>query len=222
MKMATTVQEFRERLFNAKQLSRRRSAHDRFFEKLEHVQPPANSSSAGALSLGVLRVVAEMAEAEKAGVIGRFAITGGMAVTYHSEPVYTVDLDVLALIPCEGSLIELGPIYEFFKQRGATTSAEYLVMEGLKFQFIPAATPLELEGLNHAVIVNERGLSFLVIDLEYLIALKLAAGRNKDLLHIQILLDAPRRTIDFSRLEQILKSHELFIKWQQFRSRFAA
>ena len=149
-------------------------------------------------------------------VLGRFAVTDDMAVTYHSEPVYTVDLDVLAFIPCMGSLIDLGPIY------CATTSGEYLVMEGLKFQFIPAATRLESESLNHAVIANERSVSFLVVDLEYLIALKLAAGRNKDLLHIQIMLDAPRRTIDFSRLEQLLKSHELYIKWQQFRERFGS
>ena len=162
-----------------------------------------------------------MAEAEKAGVIGKYAITGGMAVTYHSEPVYTLDLDVLAFIPSGGGLIDLGPIYEFFRRHGAITSCEYLEMEGLKFQFIPAATALESGSLKDAVTVSEGGVSFQVVDLEYLIALKLAAGRNKDLLHIQILLDAPRRPIDFTRLEQILKTHDLFNKWLQFRSRFA-
>src|SRR5438552_965519 len=54
--MVTTVQQFRERLFNAKQSSRRQSASDPFFEKLEHVQPPGGSFSQGALSSAVLRV----------------------------------------------------------------------------------------------------------------------------------------------------------------------
>src|SRR5262249_16184492 len=148
----------------------------------------------------VRRVLGAMAEAEKAGIIGNFAITGGMAITYHSEPVYTLDLDVLAFIPCTSGLINLGPIYEFFKARGAATSGQYLLIDGLKFQFIPAATPLESESLECAITATEAEGAFRVIDLEYLIALKLAAGRNKDLLHIQILLDAPRRPVDFSRL----------------------
>jgi len=219
--MPTTVQEFRERLFNAKQADRQKSAHQPFFEKLEKIDPLAASPSPVPLSLASLKVLAAMADAEHASIIGKFAITGEMAVTYHSEPIYTVDLDVPAFIPTVSSLIDLGPIYEFFKARGASTAGEYLLMEGLKFQFIPAATPLEMESLNNAVQVSEPGVSFRVVDVEYLIALKLAAGRNKDLLHIQILLDAPRRAINFSRLEKILKSHKLFAKWEQFRSRFA-
>lgn len=163
-----------------------------------------------------------MAEAEKAAVIGKFAVTGGMAITYHSEPVYTLDPDVLALIPSSGGLIDLGPIYEFFKKRGAATSGEYLLIDGLKFQFIPAATPLESESLDCAITASEQEDSFRVIDIEYLIGLKLAAGRTKDLLHVQVLLDAPRRAIDFSRLEKILKSHDLFARWEQFRSRFSS
>ena len=120
--MATTVQEFRERRFNAKESERRRSALEPFLQKLAHIQPPADSTSPARLSLAVLRVISVMTEAEKEGVI----------------------------------------------------------------------------------------------------ALKLAAGRNKDLLHIQIILDAPRRPIDFSRLEQILKAHELLKKWEKFRSAFSS
>src|SRR5205807_9435466 len=98
--MPTTVQEFRERLFNAKQSSRRQMAGAPFFEKLDHVQFPADAPSPARLSQSVLSVVGAMAEAESAGLIGTFAITGGMAVTYHSEPVYTADLNVLAFIRC--------------------------------------------------------------------------------------------------------------------------
>jgi hypothetical protein len=220
--METTVQQFRERLFNAKRADRQRSASDPFFEKLEHVKPPSDSSSMTALPSSVRRVLGAMAEAEKAAVIGGFAITGGMAITYHSEPVYTLDLDVLAFIPGKGGLINLGPIYDFFSARGAAASGEYLLIDGLKFQFIPAATPLESESLHSAITATEQDSSFRIIDLEYLIALKLAAGRNKDLLHIQILLDAPRRPVDFSRLEKILKTHDLSDKWHQFRSRFTS
>ncbi len=220
--MTTTVQEFRERLFNAKESERRRSACASFFEKLAHIHPPADSPAPATLSLAVLKVIEAMAEAERSGVIGKFAITGGMGVTYHSEPVYTADPDVLAFIPCAGGLIDLGPIYESFRQRGAAAPGEYLVLDGLKFQFIPAATPLESESLSSAVQATERGVSFLVVDIEYLVALKLCAGRAKGLLHIQIVRDAPRRPIDFPRLERILRAHQFSAKWEQFRSRFSS
>jgi len=219
--MATSVQEFRDRLFKAKRTDRQRCASEPFFEKLRQVLPPADSSLPLTLPSSVRRVLGAMAEAEKARVIGKFAITDGMAITYHSEPVYTLDLDVLAFIPSSGGLIDLGPIYEFFKGRGAATSGEYLLIDGLKFQFIPAATPLESESLECAITATETEGSFRIIDLEHLIALKLAAGRSKDLLHIQILLDAPRRPVDLPRLEQILKTHALFDKWLKFRSRFS-
>jgi hypothetical protein len=220
--MGMTVQQYRERLFKSKESSRLQSAREPFWDKLEQLQALHEAPSEGRLSRGVLRIVSVMKEAEKGGLIGEFAITGGMAVTYHSEPIYTVDLDVLAVIPGDGILIDLAPIFEFFKQRGASMSGEYLVMEGMKFQFIPAATSLEAESLRQAVVANERAVSFRVVDLEHLIALKLTAGRNKDLLHIQILLDAPRRPIDFSRLEQILEAYGLFEKWRRFRDRFSS
>src|SRR5262245_1579648 len=131
--MATNIQEFRERLFNAKQSSRRQAAREPFFVKLDEVRGPEEGPSSAKLSQSVIRVVGAMTDAEKAKVVGRFAITGGMAVTYHSEPVYSDHPDVLAFIPCEGSLIDLGPIFNFFTQRGATTAGEYLVLENLKF-----------------------------------------------------------------------------------------
>ncbi len=53
-----------------------------------------------------------------AGVIERYALFGAVAQMRYTEPVATLDMDVLVSLPGGGGLALLGPIYEFCKARG--------------------------------------------------------------------------------------------------------
>jgi hypothetical protein len=149
-------------------------------------------------------------------IFERYALAGGLAVEYYGAPINTVDADFLVVFPeTAGGLLDPASIFEFFRRQGAVPIGEYLVLHGMKFQMIPANSPLDAEALQLASSVSEKAVPFFVVTIEHLIALKLRAGRYKDKLHINHLLDsgvAPDR----ATLSQILKRHNLEDRWRQF------
>jgi hypothetical protein len=166
----------------------------------------------------VLEVIELFNLAIREEVFNRYALAGGMAVEYYGAPINTVDADFLVMFPeTAGGLLDPSLFFEFFRRRGANAAGEYLVLQGLKFQMIPANRPLDTEALQEASVVSERGTQFFIITLEHLIALKLKAWRYKDRLHINHLLDSSV-TLDKAKLAPILERHDLVQRWKQFQA----
>jgi hypothetical protein len=214
-----TYQEIIERIADSKKAELVRAAKLPFLQKLE--LNAATSRSADYLSLSesfaepVLEVIKLFNLAIKQDVFDRYALAGGLAVEYYGAPINTVDADFLVVFPeAAGGLLDASVFYQFFQRQGAELSGEYLVFHGLKFQMIPANGELSAESLQMAIRVSEKGVPFVVVTVEHLMALKLSAWRYKDRLHINHLLDSSV-ALDKSKLEDILLRHNLQQRWQQ-------
>jgi hypothetical protein len=129
-----------------------------------------------------------------------------------------VDADFLVVFPerCSG-LLDPTSLYAFFEGKGAAHSGKYLVLQGMKFQMIPANSELDREALENAVSVSEHGTPFFIVAPEYLVALKLMAWRYKDRLHVSHLLDSGL-SLDQGRLTRILERQQLRDRWKQILS----
>src|SRR5881296_412218 len=99
----------------------------------------------------VLEVLRLFNQALKESVFERYALAGGLAVEYYGAPINTVDADFLVVFPeTTGGLLDPSSYIEFFRRHGAVATGEYLVLHGMKFQMIPANSPLDAEALQMA------------------------------------------------------------------------
>ena len=90
-------------------------------------------------------------ELEKEGILERYAIGGGIAALFYTEPVLTYDLDVFVFLPMTKSkLVMLSPIYDYLRSKGYQEHKEHIVIEGVPVQFIPAYNSLVEEALKEA------------------------------------------------------------------------
>jgi len=151
-------------------------------------------------------------------LVKAYAIGGAIAALKWVEPFFTRDLD-LFIVPSpalkKGELIVLTPIYDFLAALGYKEwRGQWLMVEGIPVEFIPAEG-LARESVENAVDVNFEGVGTRVITPEYLIALFLTAGRDKDRMKITLLLE--QTSVRSDVLNSILKKYRLEDKFTQFR-----
>jgi hypothetical protein len=151
------------------------------------------------------------------GIIKAYAIGGGIAATYYIEPMLTYDLDIF-FIPAKEGLDVLAPIYDYAKERGFSTQAESILIEGFPVQFIPAYNDLVREAVENATTLKYRDVEAKVVTAEYLAAIALQTGRAKDRERVIRLLD--EAVIDRTVLGRILGSFGLVDKFKKFEKQF--
>ena len=156
-------------------------------------------------------------EITRLGIIKAYAIGGGIAATYYIEPVLTYDLDIF-FIPAKEGLDLLAPIYDYARERGFSTQAESILIEGFPVQFIPAYNDLVREAVENAAILKYRDVKAKVVTAEYLAAIALQTGRGKDRERVIRLLD--EAVINRTVLGRILESFGLADKFKKFESQF--
>jgi hypothetical protein len=106
------------------------------------------------------------------GVVTEYAIAGGMAIVFWTEPTPTFDMDVLVVLPEDGGvLVSLDPIYRWAEARGYPAQDEHILVEELPTQFLPAPNALAFEAVAQARTVDYEGVPVRVVAPEYLIAL---------------------------------------------------
>lgn len=154
-----------------------------------------------------LRIIEEM---QRAGVIKRYAIGGGIAALYYAEPVLTYDLDVFFL-PIRQSLDILSPVYDFLKQRGHRPLREHVQIHGVPVQFIPAYNDLVEEAVREAVRCKHGAVETRVLRPEHLIAVGIQTGRPKD--RERVVLLVAQSTFSRRLLKAILRRHGLYEKF---------
>ena len=158
-------------------------------------------------------------ELKEKRLIKDYAIGGAIGVLKWVEPFFTRDLDIFIVPIAEAKeeLINLSPIYEYLKKKGCQWKGQWLIIEGTPVDFIPVDA-LEKEAVENARAAEFDGVGTKVITPEYLVAILLRAGRDKDMRKIEMLLEQAR--IDRERLDKILAQYgltEKFIKFNEAR-----
>lgn len=163
------------------------------------------------------KIFAVINQMEADGVIGRYAIGGAVGSIFWLEPITTKDVDVFVMLPTSmgGSLLTLGPIYEYLRARGYVPDGQFIIIEGWAVEFVPPGTPLVEEALAQAVERDVNGVATRVFTGEHLAAICLQVGRARD--HDRVMRFIEAGVLDAEVFEAILQRHELMVKWHQFQ-----
>jgi len=166
-----------------------------------------------------MKEVAELLNAMRAaGVISEYALFGAIAQMRYTEPVATLDADVLVAMPSSEGLDVLRPIYEFCAHRGYRPEGEAVRVGAWPVQFIPAFSPLTQEALEQAATADFEGVSLRVVGADYLAVIALSVGRAKDQARILGLLESA--TVGREQVARLAARHGLTEAWRRFESRF--
>ena len=161
------------------------------------------------------RTIEVLNELERDRVFSRYAIGGAMGAIFYTEPFLTFDLDVFVVLPhTVGGLLSLAPIYEALRARGCVEEKDCVLIEGVPVQFLPAYNSLVQEALEDAVETTYDGVLARVLRGEYLVAIALQTGREKDRERVRILRQQGQ--LDMRLLAEILKRHQLEERWQRW------
>ncbi len=163
------------------------------------------------------RVIVVLNELELRGYVRLYAIAGAVAVIFYTEPFFTEDVDILVTVPEERdkSLTPLQDIYSHLINKGYNAEDVYIRMEGNLVQFLVASDPLFREALEQSIEIPYGSTKTRVLTPEYLLAMMANAGRPKDFLKMNYLLEQ-KLDIDRNLLNDILRNHNLTEKWARF------
>jgi hypothetical protein len=153
-----------------------------------------------------------------ARVISNYALFGAIAQMRYTEPVSTLDADVLVALPPPMKLDLLKPIYEFCASRGYLAEGEAIRVGAWPVQFIPAFSPLTEEALEQAETTQFEDESVRVVGAGYLAVIALSVGRAKDYTRILGLLESG--SVSREQVAQLAARHGLTSAWSRFEARF--
>ena len=157
-------------------------------------------------------------EMQRAGVIRQYALFGAVAQMRYTEPVATLDADVLVAVPVADRLDALSGIYEFCAARGYRPEGEAIRVGAWPAQFVPAFSPLTQEAMEQAATADFEGVPFRVVRADHLAVIALSVGRAKDFTRILALLESGSASRE--SIGSLAARHSLADAWHRFESRF--
>ena len=152
-----------------------------------------------------------------AGIITNYALFGATAQMRYTEPVATLDADVLVSVQSPESLDLLSPLYAFCVEKGYRPEGEAVRVGEWPLQFIPAFSPLTKEAMERADTVDFEGVPMRVVRAEYLAVIALSVGRAKDLTRILALLES--KSVTHESIGELARRHGLGEAWIKFQKR---
>jgi len=166
-----------------------------------------------------MREVAQLLNEMRAeGAITEYALFGAVAQMRYTEPVATLDADVLVVLPSAEGLDVLAPIYEFCARKGYAPEGESVRVGAWPVQFVPVFSPLTREALEQADTAEFEGVPFRVVRADYLAVIALSVGRAKDFTRILALLEA--ESVTPAGIAMLAQRHGLSDAWSRFKTRF--
>lgn len=153
-----------------------------------------------------------------AGVISDYALFGAAAQMRYTEPVATLDADVLVVIPTPDRLDVLATIYEFCSRKGYRPEGEAIRVGAWPVQFIPVFDELTIEAVQKADDPLFEDVPFRVVRAEHLAAIALSVGRAKDFARILALLESG--SVTRAEVASVAQRHGLADAWKRFDARF--
>jgi hypothetical protein len=168
------------------------------------------------------RVIQVINRMQADGVIGDYAIGGGIAAIYYLEPYDTGDIDVfvpaLAVTVGEAGLISLEPIYGYLRNLGCAPLKAGVLIEDWLVQFIPTFEPLHEEAITKSRRIKFGETETKIFTAEYLAAELLRSGGRKDQARVIALIEGNR--VDMDEFRSIVSRHGLSDKWKTFARQF--
>ena len=153
-----------------------------------------------------------------ARVITSYALFGATAQMRYTEPVATLDADVLITVEDPERLDLLAPVYRFCKERGLEPQGDAVRIGAWPVQFVPVFSPLAEEAVREAETADFEGEPFRVVKAVHLAALALSVGRAKDFARILALLESG--SVGPGELGEVAARHGLSEAWERFQRRF--
>ena len=153
-----------------------------------------------------------------AGVVEDYALFGAVAQMRYTEPVATLDADVLVAVPSPDRLDVLDRVYEFCRGKGYLPEGESIRVGEWPVQFIPTFSPLAGEALREAETADFEGVPLRVVRAEYLAILALSVGRAKDFTRILALLESG--SVSRRQIDELAARHGLADDWRRFVGKF--
>jgi hypothetical protein len=181
-------------------------------------RPSAGEATTATAESAMKDVARLLNELRSSGVIVDYALFGAAAQMRYTEPVATLDADVLIAVPAPNRLDVLEPIYAFCATRGYHPEGEAIRVGAWPVQFIPVFDPLTREALQEAETVDFEGELLRVVRAGHLAAIALGTGRAKDFARIVALLEAGSVTQE--SIASLAERHGLADAWRRFRARF--
>ena len=157
-------------------------------------------------------------EMQRAGVIRNYALFGAVAQMRYTEPVATLDADVLVAVPAPDRLDALSGIYEFCAARGYRPEGEAIRVGAWPAQFVPVFSPLTEEAVEQAATADFEGVAFRVVQADHLAVIALSVGRAKDFTRILALLESGSASRE--SIGRLAARHGLADAWSRFEGRF--
>ena len=166
-----------------------------------------------------MKKVAELLnEMRSAGMITNYALFGAIAQIRYTQPLATLDVDVLVTMPSEEGLDVLRPLYEYCAKKGYRAEGEAIRVGAWPVQFVPVFSPLTREAVEDADSVDFEGVPLRVVRADHLSIIALSVGRAKDFARILALLEAG--SVTPAAIEALAARHGLSSAWERFKTRF--
>lgn len=153
-----------------------------------------------------------------AGVVENYAVFGAVAQMRYTEPVATLDADVLVTVPHPDRIDLLRDVFAFCATRGHRTEGEAIRVGAWPVQFIPAFSPLTRDAMENAEATFFEGIPIRVVRPDYLAVIALGVGRAKDFTRILALLESG--SVDRQAVGDLAERYDLGAAWQRFSTRF--
>jgi len=118
--------------------------------------------------VGMKEVAQLLNDMRSAGVITEYALFGAVAQMRYTEPVATLDADVLVMVPSTERLDVLRTIYEFCAANGYQPEGDAVHVGAWPVQFVPVFSPLTMEALTQADTADFEGVLLRVVRADHL------------------------------------------------------
>ena len=166
-----------------------------------------------------MKDVAELLNAmREAGVIVEYAVFGAIAQMRYTEPVATLDADILVILPENAGLDVLAPIYRYCEARGYLPQGEAILVGRWPVQFIPVFSRLTEAAVAEAETDEIEGVPMRVVSATHLALIALSVGRAKDHLRIISLLDSG--AVTRQEVETLAQKFDLSEQLNRFQKRY--
>jgi hypothetical protein len=143
---------------------------------------------------------------------------------YYSEPVLSYDIDVFCVIPSQGLLVSLTPIYDRLRSQGYESEHETVSIEGIPIRFLDVAPgSLEEDAVLNATEIALDGTPARVFSAEHAAAIALKTNRRKDRERIAHLLESGTTQLDEMKLHSLLQRYsgsgaDLLKRWEALKT----
>ena len=162
---------------------------------------------------GLANVFQALNDLRDKGVVTEYAIGGGMAALFYAETTLTYDVDVFALIPSSGLLVDLTAIYHWAKQNNFEAQQEHIMVHGVPVQFLAAREGLETDAIANAQTIDAEGVEVRVIRPEHLAIIYVLAGSSKRRERARALFEAG--AVDQIQLQKLLNHFDFQEEWKR-------